>query len=188
MLPQKEPSQIAQYSRCYKYVNSPKSFSPAEQDCNSIGGHLVSIQNGFENGLVAGIFPLLPYSSPQERLPPISDSRVIGLGPNSMVFLGPGRMDCHLPTRIGNRINRTTLRLRLMSTRWVITGARILPPWRDLTSVLCHRRFPQLSGRVLQRRPTAAGIVKMAGPFTEQLILVIRYCSYSTHFRELSPL
>lgn len=55
-LPQKEPCQIAQYSRCYKYVNSPKSFSPAEQDCNSIGGHLLSIQNGFENGLVAGIF------------------------------------------------------------------------------------------------------------------------------------
>nr|CDJ89177.1 C-type lectin domain containing protein [Haemonchus contortus] len=41
-------------SSCY-YVGSQNNFDSAEADCVSLGGHLTSIHNGFENNLVASL-------------------------------------------------------------------------------------------------------------------------------------
>ncbi|KAK6028959.1 lectin C-type domain protein [Ostertagia ostertagi] len=55
-----------EFERCYKFSTVKKSYSLAETDCLSLGGHLVSIQNGYENAMLietaqADHFPLPFY-------------------------------------------------------------------------------------------------------------------------------
>ncbi|CAB03881.1 C-type lectin domain-containing protein [Caenorhabditis elegans] len=42
----------SQFNRCYQYFTAPAQFSFAEQQCNLLGGHLASVQNGQENALL----------------------------------------------------------------------------------------------------------------------------------------
>ncbi|CAI2352964.1 unnamed protein product [Caenorhabditis sp. 36 PRJEB53466] len=44
----------AQFNRCYQYFTAPAQFEFAEEQCNLLGGHLASVQNGQENALVQG--------------------------------------------------------------------------------------------------------------------------------------
>ncbi|WKY03844.1 hypothetical protein Q1695_005082 [Nippostrongylus brasiliensis] len=41
-----------EFERCYKFSSDKKYFYAAEDDCMSIGGHLVSIGNAFENTML----------------------------------------------------------------------------------------------------------------------------------------
>ncbi|VDL78709.1 unnamed protein product [Nippostrongylus brasiliensis] len=40
---------------CYKFVSDPQPFYMAEEQCQTYGGHLVSVENGFENAMLAVI-------------------------------------------------------------------------------------------------------------------------------------
>ncbi|EFO89507.1 CRE-CLEC-50 protein [Caenorhabditis remanei] len=42
----------AQFNRCYQYFTAPAQFEFAEEQCNLLGGHLASVQNGQENALI----------------------------------------------------------------------------------------------------------------------------------------
>ncbi|KAK6042030.1 hypothetical protein COOONC_20465 [Cooperia oncophora] len=42
-----------EFGRCYKFVNDRQPFYLAEESCQAIGGHLVSVENGFENAMLA---------------------------------------------------------------------------------------------------------------------------------------
>lgn len=48
----------SQFNKCYNSVATRKSFVAAEQTCQDMDGHLVSIHNGFEGSLIMGT--LLP--------------------------------------------------------------------------------------------------------------------------------
>ncbi|VDM65260.1 unnamed protein product [Strongylus vulgaris] len=39
--------------RCYKFSTDRQPFYMAEESCQALGGHLVSVQNGFENAMLA---------------------------------------------------------------------------------------------------------------------------------------
>ncbi|EYB81595.1 hypothetical protein Y032_0378g285 [Ancylostoma ceylanicum] len=44
-----------EFGRCYKLSSYRKPFYMAEEACQAIGGHLVSVGNGFENAMLADI-------------------------------------------------------------------------------------------------------------------------------------
>ena len=48
------PTTLLTDSRCYLVVNTKNSYQLSEEYCNNIGGHLASIQNGYENSYLAG--------------------------------------------------------------------------------------------------------------------------------------
>lgn len=39
-------------STCYKFVSTASTFQNAEIQCNNDGGHLVSIESGFDNAFI----------------------------------------------------------------------------------------------------------------------------------------
>ena len=39
-------------STCYEFITTPSSFQNAEIQCNNYGGHLVSIESGFDNSFI----------------------------------------------------------------------------------------------------------------------------------------
>ncbi|WKY03848.1 hypothetical protein Q1695_005085 [Nippostrongylus brasiliensis] len=46
-----------EFGRCYKFVSDPQPFYMAEEQCQTYGGHLVSVENGFENAMLAETAP-----------------------------------------------------------------------------------------------------------------------------------
>ncbi|VDO98413.1 unnamed protein product [Heligmosomoides polygyrus] len=42
-----------EFGRCYKFVNDRQPFYMADEACQAVGGHLVSVENGFENAMLA---------------------------------------------------------------------------------------------------------------------------------------
>ncbi|KIH65041.1 lectin C-type domain protein [Ancylostoma duodenale] len=42
-----------EFGRCYKFSTDRQPFYMAEEACQAIGGHLVSVENGFENAMLA---------------------------------------------------------------------------------------------------------------------------------------
>lgn len=42
-----------EFNRCYKFVSTAQPFYLAEEACISVGGHVVSISNGYENAMLS---------------------------------------------------------------------------------------------------------------------------------------
>ena len=47
---------------CYYFQTNATQFFDAEDKCNSLGGNLVSIHNGFVNGILTGEFLRILWS------------------------------------------------------------------------------------------------------------------------------
>ena len=45
-------------SKCYIFDKKPTGFPEAEAKCNTLGGHLASIHDGFTNAVITGKFSL----------------------------------------------------------------------------------------------------------------------------------
>ncbi|VDL78710.1 unnamed protein product [Nippostrongylus brasiliensis] len=42
-----------EFNRCYKFVSAAQPFYMAEEACISVGGHVVSVSNGYENAMLS---------------------------------------------------------------------------------------------------------------------------------------
>ena len=51
---------ITTSSICYSFISVPESYADAEQICTDQRGHLTSIDNGFTNVFITGLFEELP--------------------------------------------------------------------------------------------------------------------------------